>query len=135
MNTDNFCRSWVIFEEGHEPESKLTAGGSGFEIVDQGDGTFVFVPKTNCELPKALLKETDGEGQFEFGLRLKGGLIGDFDGVGTLLFTMNKLTTKRYVISIGVVAAATTAARASKRKGRVVRGKPQSHGGPHGVDN
>ena len=130
MNTKNFCKQWVIIKQTADVDPRLCPGGSRFQITKERAGRFRFVPKTRCRLPAADLEPSAGKGQFEFGKKLKGGLRGSFGKVGTLLFTLNKLGTRRYVITLQRGGAA---GPHGKAKGRAASAK--SHGGPHGVDH
>jgi hypothetical protein len=126
MNAKNFCKDWVIIEQAADVGPGLCPGGSRFQITKEQAGRYRFVPKAGCGLPAADLERSGGKGQFEYGQKLEGGMRGSFEQVGTLLFTLNKLSTKRYVISLQLIEASK-----AKRRG----GSAKSHGGPHGVDS
>ena len=119
MNAKNFVKQWVILEEA----GVVGPGGSRFQIKKGQGGRYRFVPNAGCALPAADLEPSAGKGEFEFGRKLSGGLRGSFGRAGALLFTLNKLGTKRYVISVTVLA------------GPQGKARPKSHGGPHGVDH
>ena len=130
MNTKNFCKQWIIIKQAVDGGPGLCPGGSRFQIKKERAGRYRFVPGTGCGLPAADLEPSGGKGQFEYGQKLKGGMRGSFGDVGTLLFTLNKLGTRRYVISLQRTKGTAPHGKA-KRRGASAK----SHGGPHGVDH
>ena len=120
-NIERLCRKWVVFDPGPDAPDLLPAG-SEFLIEAIGGGSYRFVPLSGGTLTECELTPVTGQGGFKAGVRLPGALRGDFPGIGPVDFSLTKLGSNRFVISVHLPHDEISA--------MVIK-----HGGPHGVDD
>jgi hypothetical protein len=121
VNYDDFCNQWRLYDLGPTPSAYECEINACFTIYCQ-NGTYFYSAKKRCRggmnnSAVQLHHDSGAHGEYDTGDPLDGGLTGTF-GANTLTFTLNRMGSAAFVISV------------SKPKGGATG---QSHGGAHGV--